>query len=585
MATASTGRTVCISLYILWIIGVNCKHDHPVSTYFGRVHPNGTIVDARNPANKLKFSHPPKPTALDSAASLRVSPSSEISNGEEVTVSWSGVTSPSSKDVVVLYCPPEAEPDHYLDYVNVSSVETYSKGYGEFDVLLWNLRKECQFRYYRSGNYTTLAAESNIVSFEGGAEIPLQGHLSLTGDPTEMRVMWVSGTMESPVVQYGVDPSTMSVVKGNISKTYTAADMCSEPANDTNAFVDPGYIHDVLLTNLKPGTRYYYSYGSEKAMSPIHHFNTAPPVGSANTFTALVYGDMGVSPVPRAYKTAEYATQEAMNGTAAFVFHNGDISYARGFAYIWEQWHAVIEPYATILPYMVGIGNHEQDHLKGGSKDPSGAPGEGFHPWWAPGSYGVDSGGECGVPMYYRFHMPDNGNAVWWYSFDYGSVHFMMMSTEHNFTQGSPQYEWMEKDLKNVNRSLTPWIVIAGHRAMYTSQIEIGDYIISIGMQKAFELLLYEYKVDLAFWAHYHSYERTCPVYLRQCTPGAPVHIVVGTAGKNVDTEDYFTVSWSLYHENNYGYGRLTQANRSALHWEWVENTSGIVKDHVWLTK
>lgn len=70
--------------------------------------------------------------------------------------------------------------------------------------------------------------------------------------------------MESPLVQYGVDPSTMSVVKGNISKTYTAADMCAEPAGDVNAFVDPGYIHDVLLTNLKPGTRYYYSYGSEK---------------------------------------------------------------------------------------------------------------------------------------------------------------------------------------------------------------------------------------------------------------------------------------------------------------------------------
>ena len=45
-----------------------------------------------------------------------------------------------------------------------------------------------------------------------------------------------------------------------------------------------------------------------------------------------------------------------------------------------------------------------------------------------------------------------------------------MMSTEHNFTQGSRQYEWMEQDLKNVNRSLTPWVVIAGHRAMYTSQ-------------------------------------------------------------------------------------------------------------------
>ena len=56
------------------------------------------------------------------------------------------------------------------------------------------------------------------------------------------------------------------------------------------------------------------------------------------------------------------------------------------------------------------------------------------------------------------------------YSFDYASVHFIMMSTEHNFTQGSPQYDWMEQDLKNVNRSLTPWVVMAGHRAMYTSQ-------------------------------------------------------------------------------------------------------------------
>ena len=55
----------------------------------------------------------------------------------------------------------------------------------------------------------------------------------------------------------------MSVVKGNISKTYTAADMCTAPANSAQ-FVDPGFIHDVLLTNLEPGTRYYYSYGSEK---------------------------------------------------------------------------------------------------------------------------------------------------------------------------------------------------------------------------------------------------------------------------------------------------------------------------------
>lgn len=63
---------------------------------------------------------------------------------------------------------------------------------------------------------------------------------------------------------------------------------------------------------------------------------------------------------------------------------------------------------------MVGIGNYEQDYLKGGFKDFSGVFGEGFYLWWVLGLYGVDFGGECGVLMYYRFYMFDNGNVVWW---------------------------------------------------------------------------------------------------------------------------------------------------------------------------
>ena len=63
----------------------------------------------------------------------------------------------------------------------------------------------------------------------------------------------------------------------------------------------------------------------------------------------------------------------------------------------------LIEPTATRIPYHVGIGNHEYDHVVGGEKDPSKAPGQGWHPAW--GNYGDDSGGECAVPMVNRFHM------------------------------------------------------------------------------------------------------------------------------------------------------------------------------------
>jgi hypothetical protein len=38
--------------------------------------------------------------------------------------------------------------------------------------------------------------------------------------------------------------------------------------------------------------------------------------------------------------------------------------------------------------------------------------GTGFHPPW--GNFGDDSSGECGVPLFNRFKMPDNGNSLFW---------------------------------------------------------------------------------------------------------------------------------------------------------------------------
>jgi hypothetical protein len=43
-------------------------------------------------------------------------------------------------------------------------------------------------------------------------------------------------------------------------------------------------------------------------------------------------------------------------------------------------------------------------------------------------------------------------NAPFWYSFDYGSVHFTVISTENDLSPGSSQYAWLEKDLAAVDR-------------------------------------------------------------------------------------------------------------------------------------
>lgn len=61
------------------------------------------------------------------------------------------------------------------------------------------------------------------------------------------------------------------------------------------------------------------------------------------------------------------------------------------------------------------------------------------------------AGGECGVPFWQRFFMP-TGPIKWvdahsqrrspeWFSFEQGPVHFLQMSTEVDFSPGSPQFE------------------------------------------------------------------------------------------------------------------------------------------------
>eukprot|EP00795_Rhopilema_esculentum_P005456 gene5456-632_t len=575
LATAYAGSKQAVSK--------NTKHAHVVPTYFRRQDKDGNLINKDGPDYGREINHPiiEKISSYDLQHSVLTVRPSFLKSGERVTVSWSGIAKPNAKDWIALLCPPNDNIKRHLDHFFVDVTSTWNLGYGSHSVRLYNLRDDCEFRYFRNYGKSTLTARSNKVSFQFGVNAPLQGRLALTGNPAEMRVMWTSSLSKRIVVKYGVSKSKLDMEATGKSWTYKASDMCGPVAN-TTGFREPGYIHDILLTKLKPMTRYFYSYGTTEAMSPVMNFTTAFPSGSKKPFKFIVYGDMGLT-LPSAFETAAWMLEEYRKNDIQFIFHNGDISYARGHAYLWDLWHLYIEPYSTLIPYMVGIGNHEQDHVSGGEKDPSGASGLGFHPYW--GNYGDDSGGECGVPMFNRFHMPDNGNHLWWYSYDYGMVHMIMMSTEHDFRPGSRQYEWLENDLQSVNRAKTPWVLIGGHRAMYASADISSDLRVSFGMQLAFEDLLFKYRVDMAFWAHYHSYERTCKVYRQECRDDGVIHIVVGTAGMTRDKDDHLKMPWSVYAENDYGYGRVTVSNASALLYEWVRNVDGEVRDKVWLHK
>jgi len=462
------------------------------------------------------------------------------------------------------------------EYLCTSDV-ALATGSVRFENLIY-MRCNYTFNYVGTRNGTLQILGSVQVVMKDGLGAPKQGHLGITSNLDEIVIVYVTGTNTRPSMKYGTSSSSLTNVVYGTTATYNNTMMCAPPATTISQqnFRDPGFIHTVKASGLAPSTVYFYQFGNDvDGWSAVHQFKSRPlPPQTITKFIA--FADMGLSSYPAAYSTCGLVTQELNYGNGEFVLHFGDISYAEGTAWVWDGWFKIIESMSLQVPYLTSIGNHEYDHLVGGENDPSGQPHEGFHPIW--GNFGEDSHGECGVPVYWRFKdtVPSTGFSMWWYSFNWGLVHVIQMSSEHDWTQGSEQYNWLENDLRNVNRSATPWVVLTSHRMMYTTQLcENQDTEVAAHMKTEFEDLLFKYQVNLMLVGHQHSYERICPVYQTVCrTDGrGTVHITIGSAGAGLEACGFSPIygNYSVAHINDWGYLRLT-ADTNQLHAEYVRN-------------
>jgi hypothetical protein len=264
----------------------------------------------------------------------------------------------------------------------------------------------------------------------------------------------------------------------------------------------------------------------------------------------------------------------------------------------WDRFMEQIEPLSSYVPYMTGQGNHERDFPGSGNSIGAG-----------------DSGGECGVPTQARFHMPtceqpntspcigkrfqeghqsatapkqrtahsavvlgaadarrlgpvgsaDDG----WWSIEQGPVHMLTVNTEMSSSDGSRQLQFVAADLAAVNRSKTPWVVVLGHRQMYSGN--------SMGHQNAMgamEPLFAKYKVDIAFWGHIHFAQRSCPMVAAKCVNqtdaagyDAPIHAVIGNAGQSLTAfpPANETAAWSVYQGSEWGFSHMRAHNATHL--------------------
>ena len=575
-----------------------------------------------------------------------------VENFGSVTISWDDDYIPAVGDYISYSCGPTNTitddigrcpvlPSPSLKSSNEDSVVKLKlKGHPPQNVAgkcifysLVNLRCDYKFQYIQ--NATSTALSTVIVPVLIPLNSPTQGHLAFGDTVSEMYVSWVSGSNKTvSFVKYGVTSGNLRQNQTTYdTTTYTASEICNSPANTTSQsyWRHPGYFHHSLLTSLLSSTRYYYQYGNDiDGWSEEKSFLSRPHVNKEIQQVKFIgYADQDWDE-PGSVQTSALVLRDILDGWDSFVLHFGDLGYAEGDVSDWDHWQTQTESYTSRAPYMVSYGNHEYNYVHGKwkdqtllpmrrpkiqsiqsiqsvqsnqatssesieSKDDSGS----FSP--KGGDFGSDSNGECGIAMVHRFRAPSNGRpngqgSLAWYSFDYGTIHVIQMSSEHNWLIGSEQYLWLDANLKqaSLNRDHVPWIVITAHRMMYTTQLcEEPDYNTSLLFRKNIEPLLLKYKVDVMMVGHQHSYERSCAVNNGTCVTKKSglhgvVHITAGSAGAGVEKCGFDTKgghgNFSLVHINEWGYLR-GNAFRDNFTISFVSDALGSEVDQIVLRK
>ncbi|KAK6914223.1 Calcineurin-like phosphoesterase domain, ApaH type [Dillenia turbinata] len=454
--------------------------------------------------------------------------------------------------------------------------------------------------------------DNPLLKKKVATNFPEQISLALS-TPDAMWVSWVTGDAQIGTNIIELDPSTVGSEvwygkeSGNYSNKQTGVSTVYSQLYPFEGLLNytSGIIHHVRIDDLEPGTKYYYKCGdsSIRAMSDELVFETLSlPGPNSYPHRIGVIGDLGLT------SNTTTTIDHLIKNDPSLILMIGDLTYANQYLTTggkgaicfscsfpnapiretyqprWDGWGRFMEPLISRVPMMVIEGNHEIEPQ---------ASGVTFKSYLT------------------RFSVPSNesgSNSNFFYSFDAGGVHFIMLGAYVDYNSTGSQYTWLKSDLHQVDRRVTPWLVAAWHPPWYNSYS--SHYQEFECMRQEMEELLYTYGVDIVFSGHVHAYERMNRVYNYTLDSNGPVYITVGDGGNieqvDVDFADdlgkcpsagdnkpefggvchiNFTSGsakgkfcwdkqpdWSAYRESSFGHGILEVINSTYALWTWHRN-------------
>ncbi|RNL87869.1 metallophosphoesterase [Sinomicrobium pectinilyticum] len=298
----------------------------------------------------------------------------------------------------------------------------------------------------------------------------------------------------------------------------------SEAANTSISVISDslGTMHEVVLKDLKPEINYFWRVVSMAGKDTLVHskvfsFKTGISESSDSAFMFALVGDTQKGKDEDAWeRIAELIWEDRPN----FVLHVGDLVSDGDSKEDWTgEFFLPARQLLSRIPMFTALGNHEHD-----------------------------------APDYYRYFV--HPAPEYYYTFTYGNMQFFVLDTNRDVSEGSIQYNWLEKELYN-SRAL--WKVVVHHHPPYTSEEnDNGDTYKELsanGSEEVRDLVpLYERSgVDFCVFGHVHMYERTWPITGgRVNEKNGVVYINSGGGGGNLEhfapTRTWFSLEQQSVH-------------------------------------
>ena len=313
-------------------------------------------------------------------------------------------------------------------------------------------------------------------------------------------LMWeVSSPAEGPTVEVRLQGEE------NVMRRYPAAD---------DRFKDDGsevYQYTAELEQLMPGTKYQYRITAGEAATDWQMIYTPT---ADEPYKILIFPDAQSSDYADWKELAHLAW--ARNTDAQFFVCMGDLVDNGEDRLQWTEFFGGVKEMQRSIPVAPVMGNHE--------------------------TYNRDWKVRLPEAYLHYFKTPTNASKAfdrYYYSFDYGDVHYIVLCTQQKELTGlkdgliTEQLAWIRRDLKAHRKR---WNVVLMHKDVLQYRIN-GRPEREEGIDeengRVWMPVFDELAIDVVFTAHLHTYRDRGHIYNFAKTPDkkGPLYILTGVAG------------------------------------------------------